>query len=363
MPHYTYVERPGRVVTLLDGVDAIGVDTEFMRERTFFSQLCLVQVSTPADIYCVDPLGDDDLDEFWGALVKPDWVAHSARQDIEVLYQVSNRMPRSLFDTQIAAALLGFQPQLGYAGLVKELFEVELPKSHTRANWAARPLPAEYLEYAAEDVEYLLPARDRLGEMLDARGRLDWALADSALLLDPALHDVDPTAAIQRLKGARNFRGARRAAAERLATWRERQALNRNLPRQWILKDNVLTDIAYRLPATRADLERIDSVPPKLVQRAGAELLDAIAAARRDGPSTEPAPARRGPPDEQQRSLLKAMQDLVAECAGDLGVAAETIASKKELAAVVVDGIRDTRVFSGWRRDLVGDRLYRMLPA
>ncbi len=363
MPHYTYVEQPDRIAARFDGVGAIGVDTEFMRERTFFSQLCLVQVSTAEEIYCIDPLGDNDLDAFWSALMKPDWVAHSARQDIEVLYQTAGRMPQTLFDTQIAAALLGYQPQLGYAGLVQELFDVELPKSHTRANWAARPLPDEYLEYAAEDVEYLLPARDRLGDMLDARGRLDWALADSALLLDPALHDVDPAAAIQRLKGARNFRGARRAAAERLATWREQQALRRNLPRQWILKDNVLTDIAYRLPATKADLEHIDGVTPKLVQRAGGELLDAIAAARKNGPSTDPAPARRGPPDEQQRSLLKAMQDLVAECAGDLGVAAETIASKKELAAVVVDGNRESRVFSGWRRDLVGDRLYSMLPA
>jgi len=363
MPHYTYVEQPDRIAPLFDGVDAVGVDTEFMRERTFFSQLCLVQVAAAGEIYCVDPLGGQDLDAFWAALMTPHWVAHSARQDIEVLYQTARRMPQSLFDTQIAAGLLGFQPQLGYAGLVQELFGVELPKSHTRANWAARPLPAEYLEYAAEDVEYLLPARDRLGEMLDARGRLDWALADSALLLDPALHDIDPTAAIQRLKGARNFRGARRAAAERLAAWREEQALSRNLPRQWIMKDNVLTDIAYRLPATRADLEGIDGVPPKLVQRAGGELLDAVAAARKDGPTTEPQPARRGPPDEQQKTLLKAMHDLVAECAGDLGVAAETIASKKELAAVVVDGNRDSRVFSGWRRELVGERLYAMLPA
>ena len=362
MPVNNSVDRPADVCAAVRDAADIGVDTEFMREKTFYSQLCLVQVATGARILIVDPLsGADDLAPLWDALLARLWVVHSARQDIEVVYQATGRMPASLFDTQVAAGLLGYQPQLGYAGLVRELFGVELPKSHTRANWAARPLPEALLAYAAEDVEYLLPARDRLAEALDRKGRLGWALADSAQLLEPALHALEPANAGQRLKSLRNLGGARRAAAEALAAWRETEAMQRNLPRQWILKDAVLTEIAVKLPSSRGELEKIEGMPPGILRRAGDEILAAVATARR---STTPDPEqshRRGVPDERQKSLLKALQERVAECAGSLGVAAETIASKKELSAVVIAGERGTRLFSGWRKDLIGDQLSRML--
>ncbi len=130
------------VSALLSSERRIGLDTEFMREKTFYPQLCLVQIATAEGIYCADPMGGGDLDSFWRGLMKCQWVVHSARQDIEVLYHTSDRMPGTIFDTQIAAGLLGFAPQLGYADLVEELFGVELAKSHTRADWTRRPLPA-----------------------------------------------------------------------------------------------------------------------------------------------------------------------------------------------------------------------------
>ncbi len=362
MPVNNCVDHPADVCAAVRDAADIGVDTEFMREKTFYSQLCLVQVATGARILIVDPLsGADDLAPLWDALLARLWVVHSARQDIEVVYQATGRMPASLFDTQIAAGLLGYQPQLGYAGLVRELFGVELPKSHTRANWAARPLPEALLAYAAEDVEYLLPARDKLAEALDRKGRLGWALADSAQLLEPALHALEPANAGQRLKSLRNLGGARRAAAEALAAWRETEAMQRNLPRQWILKDAVLMEIAVKLPSNRSELEKIEGMPSGILRRAGDDILAAVVTARR---STTPDPEhshRRGVPDERQKSLLKTLQERVAECAGSLGVAAETIASKKELSAVVIAGERGTRLFSGWRKDLIGDQLARML--
>jgi ribonuclease D len=361
MPVYTYVDLPDQTAARIAQSADAGVDTEFMRERTFYSQLCLVQVACDSDILIVDPLTDGETGHFWDALLSRNWVAHSARQDIEVVVQTAGRMPAALFDTQVAAALLGHAPQLGYAGLVKTLFDVELKKSHTRANWAKRPLPDEYLDYAAEDVEYLLPARDKLAEDLDRKGRLAWAQSDSAQLLDPALYELDPATAAGRLKSLRNLTGARRAAAIALAAWRETEAMRRNLPRQWILKDAVLTDVAVKLPATRAELERIDGLPPKVVKRAGDELLAAIAAARQSADERGEHRSRRGAPDEQQKSVLQAMQARVAECASDLGVAAETIASKKELSAIILEGERDTRVFSGWRKSLIGDRLAQLL--
>jgi ribonuclease D len=352
-----FIDAPNSIAAELANYDVVGVDTEFMREKTFFAQLCLLQVATPDCVWCVDPLGDKDMGEFWARACQREWVVHSARQDIEVVFQSTSTMPAALFDTQVAAALLGMQPQIGYAGLVKSLFNVELPKSHTRANWAQRPLPEALLHYAVEDVEYLLPAYEELRKRLDELGRLEWARQDSALLLDESLYAVDESQAIARLKGAKNLRGRRRAAATRLATWRESEAVRRDKPRQWILRDAVLLEIAGLLPKTTNELRAIENMPPKLVQRAGDELLEIVA--RSGGDEVDYRPP--GVPDEQQKRLLKSMQATVSDCADELGLSAETIASRKELSAVINSGKQDSRVFSGWRRELVGERLLELL--
>ncbi|NND48102.1 MAG: ribonuclease D [Woeseiaceae bacterium] len=357
MPHYQFVDQPDAMTPHLTGHDHVGVDTEFMREKTYFAQLCLVQIATSDEIFCVDPLTQNSQEKFWRDLFARDWIAHSARQDIEVVSQTAGSMPVSIFDTQIAAGLLGYPAQMGYAGLVKDLFEVDMAKSHTRADWTKRPLRAAYLEYAAEDVLYLLPAYELLGERLDNEGRLEWAREDSRLLLDPRLYDIGADQALDRLKGARNFRGRKRAAAARLASWREREAIGRNRPRQWILRDTVLLEIAYRLPGSESELAAIEGMPPKLLSRAGKDLLQAVAAASAD--EHDYSPPR--PPDEEQKALLKAMQARVQRCADELGIAAETVASKRELAAVIVSDSRDSRVFSGWRSDLIGNDLLALL--
>ncbi len=357
MPEYSFVDHPDNIHQNITGHDQLGVDTEFMREKTYFAQLCLLQISTRDAIYCVDPLVENSQEEFWKQLLAGSWVVHSARQDIEVVYQTAGAMPREIFDTQIAAGLLGMPAQVGYAGLVKELFDVDMAKSHTRADWTKRPLAEAVLDYAAEDVEYLLPAADVLSEGLDKKGRLDWARQDSELLLDPALYDISGAQAVDRLKGARNFRGAKRAAAVRLATWREEEAIQRNRPRQWIIRDNVLLDIAYKLPSSQRQLAEIEGISPKLVSRVGTQLLDAVGASQDEENGYEPP----RPPDEVQKALLKEMQAQVAECAKDLNLAAETVASKRELSSVIISGNRETRVFTGWRRELIGERLLQLL--
>ncbi len=357
MPEYLFVDQPDTLVSKLSGHARFGVDTEFMREKTYFAELCLIQISAGASIYCVDPLADEGKEKFWQQLLGVSWVLHSARQDIEVIYQTAGAMPAEIFDTQIAAGLLGMSAQVGYAGLVKELFDVEMAKSHTRADWTRRPLSDAVLEYAAEDVLYLLPAAEILSERLDKKGRLDWARQDSALLLDPSLYVVSGDQAIDRLKGARNFRGARRAAAVRLAAWRENEAIRRNRPRQWILRDSPLLDIAYKLPTSVEALSGIEGVPPKLVSRVGQDIVDTVAASAHDANGYQPPQ----PPDESQKALLKAMQSKVAECARDLDLSAETVASKRELSAVVISGNQESRVFTGWRRDLIGEQLLGLL--
>jgi ribonuclease D len=349
------------ILTDIASRDRIGLDTEFMREKTYFSQLCLLQVSTPEAIFCIDPLdagsaGNGPDDVFWEKLAAPEWVVHSARQDIEVIYHTSGCMPQSVFDTQVAAALLGLQPQIGYAGLVETLFGVELEKTHTRADWSKRPLRRELLEYAAEDVEYLLPAWDELQNRLEEMGRLQWAIEDSADLLSPSLYSTDPTLAIERLKGARNLSRRSHDAARRLAAWREAEALRTNRPRQWIMRDAVLIDIAVTNPGSRAALAGIEGMAERTVHRVGSTILGILSEASGDNSSYQP-PRR---PTEAQKAALKAMQKLVAGHAADLGIAAEVLAPRKELAAAM-QGERDTRVFRGWRRDLFGERLLELL--
>jgi ribonuclease D len=357
MTAFTFVDEPDSITSELDGHAVLAIDTEFMREKTFFAQLCLVQVATPDRVYCVDPLAASSIRSFWDLAFEKTWVVHSARQDIEVIFQTAGAMPAKLFDTQIAAAFLGMQPQIGYAGLVKELFDAEIPKTHTRADWSQRPLPDALLHYAVEDVEYLLPAYECLGERLEKAGRMAWAEQDSALLLDESLYGFDETQAVTRLKGARNLRGRRRSAAERLAVWREAEAARRDRPRQWIMRDSVLLAIALELPRDMAALHAIDGLPAKLVKRAGDELLAVVASSADDAHDYQPPPA----PNEQQKGLLKSMQSAVAQCAGELGISAELLAPRKELSAVILSGRTESRVFQGWRRDLIGKQLLQLL--
>jgi ribonuclease D len=363
MPEYQFVDlkTDDRLGMTLPLQSRIGVDTEFVREKTFLAQLCLIQIATDREIYCADPMGldtrsDDRAKALWQAITGPAWVLHSGRQDLEVIYQTVDLMPGEVFDTQVAAALLGYQPQIGYGNLVKELFGLELAKSHTRADWSQRPLPDALIEYAAEDVQYLLPAYEALSERLEALGRLQWAVEDSMDLLDPSLYEINVDDAISRMKGARNLRGPSRAAAAQLAAWRERQAIRRDRPRQWIMRDAVLLEIAARRPDTMKELATIPGLASRTAARAGNQLLRVLADAENEQSDYEP-PQK---PDARQKAVLTKMQERVSATAEELGLATELIAPRKELSAALL-GDRDLRIFRGWRLERVGTELLEML--
>ena len=363
MPEYQFVDlkTDDRLVTIIPDESRIGVDTEFVREKTFNAELCLIQIATGSTIYCADPMGLDGVNNdrgktLWQAITNPAWVLHSGRQDLEVIYQTVNLLPGEVFDTQIAAALLGYQPQIGYGNLVNELYDIELAKSHTRADWSRRPLPSAFIEYAAEDVQYLLPAYDTLTERLENLGRLHWAIEDSMALLDLSLYTNDVTQAINRLKGAINLRGSARSAAAHLAAWREREALRRNRPRQWIMRDSVLLDMAVNRPDTRTKLGATPGLAARTAARAGEQLLRVLADAENEQNDYEP-PQK---PNERQKAVLKRMQQQVSDTAEELGLATELIAPKKDLSAAML-GNRELRIFRGWRREQVGERLLEML--
>ena len=330
---------------------ALMLDTEFIRERTYHPRLCLVQVRLENRIALIDPLAEIDLEPLWQAIDEREIVMHAARQDLEILRLATGRLPARVFDTQIAAALAGFPAQIGYGSLVTELLGVDLPKAHTRTDWSVRPLPRGPLAYAADDVRYLPALVELLTGRLVESGRLDWAREDSARLLDPSLYDARPDDAWQRVKGLGRLSSLGQQRARAIAAWRESTAIERNLPRQWIIRDAELLAVAAGEFATPTDLG--EALESRAARRRHAKRLFAVVADVADGPALV---ERRTKPDPEVRALVKALAGIVAAVAGELGIEPEVIAPQKELRSAAA-GETGLRVFEGWRNALVGAAL------
>jgi ribonuclease D len=346
----------------LRGADRLALDTEFMRERTYHPQLCLVQLATETDCLLIDPLAGLDLAPLHELLqdrakLK---ILHAARQDLEVLHLAGGAVPGPLFDTQVAAAMLGFPAQVGYAELVARQLGHSIDKGQTRTDWSKRPLTAAQLAYAADDVRHLLVLHTELQAALTAQGRDGWIEQETATLENPALYRTDPTAAWKRLKGLNRLRPQEQAAARALAEWRERRALESDRPRTWILSDEALYAIATRAPASIAALEAIDSLPAGIVRRRGEELLELLRAAR-DGEPPAPLEVPRKPTNDEQ-SLAAALLKLVRDEAAALGIAAEVLATRKDVEAIAFGSVapEQSPLLRGWRESVLGNKVLEL---
>lgn len=343
----------------LESSRSVGLDTEFLRERTYRAELCLVQVSSASEASCIDPLALPDLTPLTRILAAKaiTKVMHASRQDVEVLLP-SAGLVRPLFDTQIAAALSGLPAQIGYGELVRRLLGRDLPKTHTRTDWARRPLSAEQIEYALDDVRYLLPLKEILEEQLERSGRLEW-LAEELLALEDTHHITVPAEdAWLRIKGLRALDPGRERLARELAAWRERRAIERNRPRGWILDDAALREIIWRVPRTSEALLAIPDVPPAVVKHCAAELIECIRAAQ----IADPAPPinTRARPDPARSALVKKLGLLNQSIAADLGLSPEVLATRRDLEQLAA-GRRDIGLLQGWRRSVIGDRMLAAL--
>jgi ribonuclease D len=337
----------------------VAIDTEFVRERTYYPKLCLVQAAIGGDIVLVDALAIADGGALTRDIARSDRLKllHAARQDIEALLPLTGAPLAPVFDTQQAAALLGFPAQVGYSELVRQLLGVTLAKGHARTDWARRPLSREQLSYAADDVRYLPALADALEERLATAGRRAWLDEESAALGDIALYRVDPEQAWKRLKGLERLDAAALGAARGLAGWRERRAMARNLPRGWILPDAAILELALARPRTREALARVAAVPPGTAARAAEELLEAISESAPGDARTDDGWRRPAP---EQLRLQKALQRRLGEIAAELGIQPEILATRRELAALA-RGARDLPSLTGWRRKVVGEKLLEAL--
>lgn len=338
--------------------DWLALDTEFVRERTYHARLCLVQVAAGDELACIDVLALDDLNPLADLLFTPGVVKvmHAAQQDLEILQRRWGQLPQPLFDTQIAAALLGQGEQLGYAALVKALLGVNLDKSQTRTDWSRRPLSEAQLRYAVDDVRYLGALYRQQRQALEARQRLDWLWAEGQAL-SSALDGLASADLWRRVKGHRNLRGVQLAVLQALAQWRDEQAEQRDLPRQWLVNDETLVNLARRSPQKLEQLQRL-GLDQRLVRRDGQALLALIRQARELPTEQWPALKESGPLSEERQALLEKAQALVRDTAQRHGLAPTLIATRRDLEAWTGGG--HIPALDGWRDGLVGEELRRL---
>ncbi|MGA8260103.1 MAG: ribonuclease D [Arenicellales bacterium] len=341
---------------------AVGVDTEFLRVRTYYPKLALVQTSTGNDIYCFDPLVEGlRLDALWDVLSDPGIckVMHAARQDMEVLLHATGIMPRRLFDTQVAAGLLGYGGQVGYAALVETEFDVVLPKSVQRTDWTRRPLSGAQLGYAENDVRYLLPLHERLGARLDALGRLDWALEDSERILDPRLYEAHPEQAYRRVGRGAHLDARAQQRLKHLCAWREIAAQSRDLPRHWVVDDETLASIAAAGPRSLEELRRVGGLRREILRRDGEAI---VASVNERVDAAGPLWSRRMSLSDEQKALRAALIEVLSGTAAALGIAESVLLTRSDLERLVRGApVRD--VIRGWRSGVIGPRITEVLSS
>lgn len=343
---------------------ALAVDTEFVRDRTFFPGLGLIQISDGRRLALVDPLAVNPQ-PLRDILLAPQTVKvlHSCGEDLEVLFHRFEVFPRPLFDTQIAAAFAGLGPSLAYGGLVETLCGVELPKGETRSNWLRRPLTAEQQRYAALDVAYLLPIYRRLRAELQQLGRESWVAEEVELLADSNRFLPDPETVY--LSFARWTMSRRELAVLRaVAAWREREARRRDLPRNFVLLQEALVQLARRQPRSAAELAAVKGVRPADCQRHGKRLLRLVAASLELPDDERPAKIRRPLDLAPYRGRLRRFRRALAAEAAELGIPPEMLANRKTAENLIrreVSGAEPLlpAELAGWRRKILAGLVAR----
>ena len=339
------------------GAPYIAIDTEFMRDTTYWPRLCLVQAAIPGHAVAIDPLAPGiDLKPFLEILSRPDCIKvfHAARQDIEIFYHLAGVIPAPLFDTQVAAMVCGFGDAAAYETLVRELVQVQVDKSSRFTDWARRPLTDRQIDYALSDVIHLCRVYESLTRQLEKSGRSAWLEEELGILRAPETYDLKPEDSWRRLKlrsGNRRFT----AVLMEVAAWRERLAQERDVPRSRVLKDDALFEIASQAPATPADLEALRGIPRGFAgSRAASALIDAVKAGLALPASAVPE-IERGTPVSVPPILGDMLRVLLKILCDQHGVAQKLIASSSDLDLIAADDNAAVPALSGWRRDIFGN--------
>ena len=349
----------------------IAIDTEFMGEEHFIPRLELIQVATEGDGAVIDfpaVQGSKAMARFWDIVGDPriEKVLHAGRQDLELFAHHAGRLPKPFFDTQIAAALVGYGAQTAYANLVQRVQGVKLDKAHTFTNWSQRPLSHEQLVYALDDVTYLLPIHKHLRQKLAVMGRLDWVDEEFSRLENSlGAQARDPLERYQRIRGWESLKPRSAGVLRDLAAWREGEARRRNVPRGRVVRDEVLVQLARQTPRTLDQLRSMRGMYSSEVERNGQALLATMQQALARPESEWPNVPRDRKPDPESTGVLELLQSVLKSKAALENIAPTLIATTGDLQALVErpsteEGV-DIPVLRGWRRTLIGDTLLSVL--
>lgn len=341
----------------------LAIDTEFLREKTYYANLCLIQLATDAEVAVVDPFAIEDMKVLAPLLTDSSIVKlfHAGGQDLEILYRELGVLPAPLFDTQVAATLLGHTQQIGYGPLVHSLCGVNLKKSDSFTDWSRRPLSTSQLEYAADDVIYLPKMYRIMVEKLEAKGRLHWLDNDFAAMSDPANYESDPSERYKRLKRVGQLTRRQLSAAREVTCWREVTAQERDMPRKWVLTDEQIVEACRRESRTIDDLFLIRGVREKLNTRDARAVATVLVRGLDAAPDTWPELDKSPKSERNVDAELDLMEALVRLRAKENDIAMQTLASRTDLARVARGYTADVDVLRGWRRAMVGDELLELL--
>jgi ribonuclease D len=336
----------------------VTVDTEFLRETTYYPVLCVVQMASPAEAVVIDAMAPDiDLAPFYELMFDERVlkVFHAARQDIEIVWHATQRVPHPIFDTQVAAMVLGYGDSISYDQLVRRITGDVLDKSHRFTDWTRRPLSEAQLRYAVSDVTHLRDVYRTLSADLEARGRAHWMADEMAVLTSPETYRTEPERVWMRLK-SRVRKPKELAVLIEVAAWREREAQARDVPRSRVLKDEIVSEIAIQAPTTPERLATLRSLPKGFERsKAGEAILEAVKRGLARDPKTLPKVdrTRAAPNGAAAVELMKVLLRMTAE---RHGVAAKIIATVDDLEAIAADDKAEVPALSGWRRELFGEK-------
>lgn len=348
----------------LEGEAFVTVDTEFMREKTYYPELCLVQLAGSADVAVVDAQAEGmDLAPLGRLLAKPDVVKvfHACRQDVEIFLLLFDAVPTNLFDTQVAAMVAGFGDQVGYDSLVAALTGGHIDKTHRFSDWSARPLTKAQVEYAAADVTWLRTVYEKLSAKLQAEGRGAWVAQEMAVLAEADTYRVDPARAWERLKLRTNNR-RQIALVQAIAAWREREAQRINIPRGRLLKDEQIPEVAALAPETAEALSRARGISAGFANgKSGVSLLAAIAQAKALGEADLPKIERPRDAPKASPALVALLKVLLSAAAEQNNVAARLVAGSDEIEALALDETAPNPILEGWRREMFGENALRLI--
>lgn len=365
MTQALYIDTAEQLEQLCDTLQHhpwLTLDTEFIREKTYRPRLCLIQVANPEVVACIDPLAVTDLepllDIFYDTSITK--VLHAARQDLEILFEMRGELPQPLFDTQIAATLLGQGDQIGYAALVQEELGITLDKGYARTDWCRRPLSTEQLSYAADDVRHLRQVYLQQLERLQKLGRISWLEEDFAALSDPELYSNPPQQAWQRIKGAHRLKGVQLAVLQQLAAWREERAQQLDKPRRWILGDDQLLDLSRIMPCEMNQLERLRGIEEGAKRRHAEEWFTLINTAKQLSREEWPR-LREGPRlSVAQEPLIDALMALLRHLSEGAQITPSAVANRRDLERLVM-GDGTVSLLHGWRAAIAGMQLAAFL--